>query len=48
MQPAQDLTIIHLREVRSPFPLIASPFDDDHQQEETSMNSSTSSKKEIN
>jgi len=48
MQPAQDLTIIHLREVRSPFPLIASPFDDDHQQEQTSMNSSTSSKQEIN
>ncbi|CAF4258565.1 unnamed protein product, partial [Adineta steineri] len=39
MQPAKDLTIIHLREVMPPFPLVASPLDDNNEEEKTLINS---------
>ncbi len=40
IQSAQDLTIIHLRDVTYPFPLvIASPFNDDNQQEQSPTSS---------
>ncbi|CAF4259206.1 unnamed protein product, partial [Adineta steineri] len=41
MQPAKDLTIIHLREVIPPFPLVASPFDDNNEEEEQILINST-------
>ncbi|CAF1152776.1 unnamed protein product [Rotaria sordida] len=44
IQPARDLTIIHLKEIIPPFPLVASPFnnDDNNQQEQCQINSSYS------
>ncbi|CAF1436813.1 unnamed protein product [Rotaria sp. Silwood1] len=44
IQPARDLTIIHLKEIIPPFPLVASPFnnDDNNQQEQSQTNSSYS------
>jgi hypothetical protein len=39
MQPAPNLTIIHLKEAVSPFPLITRPFKDDNQQEQSPTNS---------
>jgi hypothetical protein len=43
MQPAKDLTIIHLREIIPPFTLFASPFNNQNHQEQSTTNSSCTS-----